>query len=99
MSKTRGVGGGDAGGDLDGGGAEAEPQRQRTLGLQMKGRTECRLKRVAFQFGFSRLASPAPRLTLASLASLASPSPGRSLGDESPGCNDLPKIEAAWLRL
>lgn len=39
MSKTRGVGGGDAGGDLDGGGAEAEPQRQRTLGLQMKGRT------------------------------------------------------------
>ncbi|KAL6228263.1 hypothetical protein ACLB2K_002217 [Fragaria x ananassa] len=58
-----------------------------------------RLKRLAFQFGFSRLASPGPRLTLASLTWLASPSPGRSLGDESPGCNDLPKIEAAWLCL
>ena len=68
MSKTRGVGGGDAGGDLDDGGAEAEPQRQRTLGLQMKGQTECRLKRLAFQFGFSRLASPSP------------PSPRRRLG-------------------
>ncbi|KAL6193199.1 hypothetical protein ACLB2K_034283 [Fragaria x ananassa] len=60
---------------------------------------EATAEQLAFQFGFSRLASPAPRLTLASLASLASPSPGRSLGDESPGCNDLPKIEAAWLRL